>query len=192
MVESDWSLLPAALDLVLAEVRAGRHTIVECGSGQSTVAIGRLLAERGAGRLYSLEHDPRWLAETAARLERDAAGERVELLRAPLRDGWYDAAAVDRLPHAIDLLLVDGPPGDLAHDGQARYPALSRLATRLAPGALVILDDIHRPGEREIDERWRREHGIDFALRPRERLAIGVFSATQDPAPAGTTSERGT
>jgi predicted O-methyltransferase YrrM len=192
MDDRAWSLTPAGLRRVLSEVAAGRETIVECGSGESTVAIGRLLAERGAGRLYSLEHDPHWLAETAARLERDGAGERVELLRAPLRDGWYDAAAVERLPEAIDLLLVDGPPGDESADGLARYPALPRLARRLAPGALVIVDDIHRPGERAIVERWRREHGVDFELHPRERLAIGVFSAAQDPAPAGTSLERGT
>ena len=175
---SDWSLLPEALELVLAAIE-GREAIVECGSGESTIAIARALRGRGSGRLYSLEHDPRWHADTAARLERAGAGERVELLRAPLRDGWYDPDVVERLPSGIDLLLVDGPPGDLDPSGEARYPALPALAGRLREGSLVILDDIHRDGERRVLERWRREYSIEFVLHPGQRLAIGYFASTR-------------
>lgn len=172
---SEWALLPAAIELVLAAIDEGRETIVECGSGESTVAIARTLQRRGSGRLHSLEHDPRWHAATAARLSEAGVGSRVELLLAPLRDGWYDRAALDRLPVAIDLLLVDGPPAHLA--GEIRYPALPLLGDRLNPGAAVILDDIDRPGERRVVERWARELPVAFELRTRERVAIGVFSA---------------
>jgi predicted O-methyltransferase YrrM len=178
-----WALLPAGLELVLGAVAEGRPTVVECGSGESTVAIARLLAERGDGRLYSLEHDEHWAERTRNRLAAEELTECVELIEAPLRphglgDGdWYELGALERLPHAIDLLLVDGPPGDLAPDGQMRYPALPLLAPRLADGALVLLDDIDRPGELHVLERWRRELGTEFELRDEERLAIGVFSA---------------
>ena len=177
MNDAAWALTAAGLERVLAEIDGGRDLVVECGSGASTVAIGRLLAERGTGRLFSLEHDRRWYADTAARLERAGASERVELLHAPLRDGWYDPAALRRLPDGIELLLVDGPPGELDPNGEARYPALPALAGRLLEGTLVILDDIHRPGERRVLQRWQREHRINFELNSEERLAIGVFSA---------------
>src|SRR4051812_35764538 len=110
MPDPSWSLLPAGLELILDEVARGRERIVECGSGESTVAIARLLAERGSGRLHTLEHDPRWHAATAARLREAGVASRVELLLAPIRGGWYDRTAADRLPAAVDLLLVDGPP----------------------------------------------------------------------------------
>ncbi len=168
---------------MLAEIEAGRERIVECGSGLSTIAIGRLLAQRDEGFLHSLEHDSRWLADTAARLELEGADERVELHEAPLcrqRFGeWYDERAIAALPDRVDLLLVDGPPAHVHPSGEARYPALPALSERLADGALVILDDIHREGERRILERWEREMPIRFDRCARERLAIGVFSGAE-------------
>ena len=94
---------------------------------------------------------------------------RASVIEAPLaphplaaRDcGWYDTEALDLLPERIDLLLVDGR--------RARSPRMGRPATRRCrccatpcDGALVILDDIHRPGERAVLERWRRELGTKF------------------------------
>ncbi len=196
MDDPAWALTPAALARVLAELDAGRDSIVECGSGDSTVAIAHALAERGHGRLHSLEHDPRWVARVRARLGAQAVEERVEILDAPLRPRaptgvWYDERALAALPDRIDLLLVDGPPADLAPDGEIRYPALPALASRLEEGALVILDDIHRPGEQAVLERWRCEFPVRFDLHRRERIAIGVFSEPQDPGQART-SERET
>jgi predicted O-methyltransferase YrrM len=64
---------------------------------------------------------------------------------------WYDVDAFQDL-NDIDLLLVDGPPGSLGET--ARYPALHVLESRLAPNAVVILDDADRPGEQGIARRW--------------------------------------
>ena len=55
-------------------------------------------------------------------------------------------------------------------------------ASRLAPGATVILDDIDRAAERRILDRWEREMAINFDRRWPERVAIGVFSGCR---PAG-------
>jgi len=185
MNDAAWALRPGALALMRERIDAGHETVVECGSGESTVSIATKLAERGAGSLHSLEHDPGWAARTRARLAREGVPGRVALIEAPLRPhplaepdcGWYDTAALATLPHGVDLLLVDGPPGTLAASGEGRYPALPLLAPRLAPGALVVLDDIHRSGERGVLARWAQELAIEFELHPRERIAIGVFSA---------------
>ena len=162
---TEWTLRPAALVTALNEiVLAGRETVVELGSGISTVVIGRLLAERG-GALTSLEHDPDWAAIVRSQLEREGLGAIVEVSVAPLEphpqtwDGapWYSATALHLLPFDIDLLLIDGPPGEGDGMAHSRYPALPALASRLAPGALVVLDDADREPEREIVERWSRE-----------------------------------
>jgi len=174
---TDWALRPAALVTVLNEiVFAQRETIVELGSGVSTVVIGRLLAERG-GTLTSLEHDPDWAAMVRSQLEREGLEATVELLVAPLEphtdtwDGapWYSAESVQTLPLGIDLLLVDGPPGNGEGMAHSRYPALAALSSRLAPEALVILDDADREPEQEIVERWSQElpewrFGVDASL----------------------------
>lgn len=155
--------------------------MVELGSGVSTVVIGRLLAERG-GALTTVEHDPDWAAIVSAQLEREGLERAVELLVAPLEpypqawDGapWYAPDAIDSLPGAIDLLLVDGPPGYGEGMAHSRYPALPSLAGRLARGAIVILDDAGRAAERQIIERWSAEmpewtFGIDASIG----LALG-------------------
>jgi len=175
-----WALTPAALDRVLDEIDAGRRTVVECGSGRSTVAIARRLAAHGHGGVWSLEHDRAWAARTRSALMEAGVEDHSRVVEAPrrrLRLGlWYDPAALRSLPRGVQLLLVDGPPGDLDPQGTIRHPALGALRDRLEDGALVILDDIHRPGEQKVVERWRAEHGIAFELHPQERLAIGVFS----------------
>jgi predicted O-methyltransferase YrrM len=149
MDDPAWALEPGALALVCDRIDAGFDTVVECGSGTSTIAIGAVLARRGAGSLHSLEHDAAWAARTRRGLEQRGSGGRVELIEAPLRphpvaepeSGWYDTGALAALPRGIDLLLVDGPPGALAANGEARYAALPLLAPRLAPGALVVAHD---------------------------------------------------
>jgi predicted O-methyltransferase YrrM len=181
---NDWSLTPAALESVASWIGPERESIVECGSGLSTVVIARLLRERGSGSLYALEHDPAWARQTRDALEREALADWARVIDAPLRADplaqpgcpWYDRASLTRLPQRIDLLLVDGPPAGEPKLGRSRYPALPALAPRLAPGAVVILDDIQRPGERWVLGRWEAEHAIRFAVTPEAGVAIGVCS----------------
>ena len=64
---------------------------------------------------------------------------------------WYDLDAFGTF--MIDLLLIDGPPGL----PETAYPALNVLQSRLAPSAVVILDDADRAGEQTIVQRWITE-----------------------------------
>jgi len=184
---TDGALRPAALVAILNEiVFAGRLTVVELGSGVSTVVVGRLLAERG-GTLTSVEHDPDWASIVRSQIAHEGLGDIVELVSEPLEPHpdswagapWYSGNAIASLPSAIDLLLVDGPPGYGEGMSHSRYPALSTIADRLAPGALVILDDADRDPEREIIERWQERQpewsfGVDAGLG----LALGSRQAS--------------
>ena len=149
----------------------------------STVVLARLMRERG-GRITSLEHEPDWLRVVATQLERERLSpDPARLLHAPLEpsphslDGapWYTERALAELPSAnVDLLLVDGPPGYGDGMERSRYPALPAMADRLAPGAMVVLDDAGRPGEQEILARWQRElPGWSFSTRAESGIAVG-------------------
>ena len=147
--------------------------IVECGCGVSTVVLARLLAERGGGRLTALEHDPDWATVIRDQLVAEMLEDVARVVLAPLEDGWYAAAGVARLPDAIDLLVVDGPPADRPELAYARRPALPRLASRLAPGALVVLDDAGRAGEQAVLDRWQEETPWRFEQLEDEAIAVG-------------------
>lgn len=177
-----WALGDAELDHVLAEVAAGRTRIVECGSGRSTIAIARLLRERGAGSVHALEHLPEWVALGRRRIAAEGLAAYATIIEAPLADEplaaagcrWYERRALAELPDTIDLLLVDGPPAE--PDGgveRSRYPALPLLADRLVPGAAVILDDAEREGERWVLERWLADYPIGFERR--DGCAVGII-----------------
>ena len=181
---SEWALRPAALAAVCNEiVVADRREVVELGSGVSTVVLGRLLAQQG-GRLTSVEHDPDWAGVVRRLLESDGLTEAARLIEGPLephslaldRARWYPESALAQLPAEIDLLLVDGPPGNEEGIERSRHPALPVLGERLGPGAMVVLDDAERPGEQGILENWGTGHADwDFTIRD-GGIAIGVRS----------------
>lgn len=134
--------------------------VVEFGSGVSTVIIGRCLQLNGGGRLLSFDHDPGFAELTRRRLKR--AGVAGEVRAAPLRPGlggfggsWYDHG---ELPDGIDLLVIDGPPAWREEQAESRGSAAPAAFDKLAAGAVILLDDANRPGERRIAERWRAEY----------------------------------
>ena len=169
-----WSLDEGGLAVVLAEVDGGRRTVVECGSGRSTVVIARFLRELGGGSVHSLEHDPAWAQLTRMRLAAEGLAAIATVIEAPLSAHplappgcrWYAPWALRELPDGLDLLLVDGPPAGEEPIERSRYPALPALADRFAPDATVILDDVGRAGERWVLERW--------ATRARGQLRAGA------------------
>ena len=179
---SEGAMSPAGLARVATEISfAERRVVVELGSGISTVVLARLAREL-SGTLISVEHLPEWAGWVRRALQRDGLGTVATVLEAPLRPHplalggapWYAEDALSALPdEGIELLLVDGPPGYGAGMARSRYPALPLLADRLAPGALVVLDDAGREGEAEILDRWEAELGFAFDRRVPERIAVG-------------------
>jgi predicted O-methyltransferase YrrM len=182
-------------------VLSNRRCLLELGSGTSTVVLARLLRERWPGgeqRQVAVEHDGAWADWVRDQLRREGLAERVTVLHVPLaphRHGqaglaWYDQdqlragldAALDG--GAVDLLVVDGPPADTADKVLARYPALPALHGRLAPGATVVLDDVERPGEQEVLDRWEREFEIRFERRAAAAgVALGHLGGTDSASP---------
>jgi predicted O-methyltransferase YrrM len=157
-----WSAKDEYLAASLREVLAGNASVLECGSGLSTLLIGAARRASNAPH-WALEHNPEWGARVQKAL--DQYGVRhVTLHIAPLksRDGfdWYDPP-MDRIPQGFGLVICDGPPSNTRGGRVGLLPVMRR---RLAPGAVILLDDAARGGERDVAERWRAEWGA----RPQE------------------------
>lgn len=151
-----WKADTYMLHRIVDEIEETRpQSVVELGSGATSLVIARALALYGGGQLHSYDqHEPflhemeRWLAE---------AGLEAQFRHAPLTHRevgwqglWYNLTG---LPPAIDLLVIDGPPW--AVHPYARGMA-EVLFSRLVPGGVIMLDDAARPGERVVARRWRR------------------------------------
>ncbi len=177
----DWSLLPEDLEHLLGLIDAREvREVVELGSGAGTVVLARGLARRG-GRLTSVEHDADWARHVREMIAGEELAGVARVVQAPLGPHpladpgsvWYSQRALHALPEDIGMLIVDGPPGNLPGMEMGRAPALEALGPRLGPGALVVLDDVHRPGERAIIERWEERTAFRFHAREGGRIAVG-------------------
>ena len=161
-----WALSWDAAVLLAREVATGRpRTVVELGSGGSSLVIGLQLRRSGQGHLYTLDHDPAFAATTRRHVSALGLDPWVTVLDAPLEPQpvadetyrWYRLPAAVRDLEHIDLVVVDGPPQATDREGMPRYPAVPLLADRLGPGSVLFVDDAFREAEERMLERWRRD-----------------------------------
>lgn len=167
---SGWAADPLLLHnavRLLLETRP--RLVVECGSGSSTIVLARCLRALGRGRILSLEHDASYARQTDELLRAHGLSEVATVVTAPLADRelngsrarWYGPQYEPLLRDQVDVLLVDGPPGNTAP--RARYPAVPLLLRHLAPECWVLMDDGDRPDERAIAHVWRDELGATLS-----------------------------
>lgn len=171
-----------AMDAHLAEtimrllLQKRPQLVVECGSGSSTLLVASCLKKLGGNRqVISLDHEAKYADITRGLLRQHGLDEWAEVITAPLKSWqlngkelpWY-GLDLNALPdHAIDLLIVDGPPG--WDDPTARYPTVPVLRQHLSDECTIVLDDGDRPGEREAAHRWAEELGseLEYAGGPK-------------------------
>lgn len=181
-----WAIEADFGGLVYQEMQRRPQVVVECGSGVTTLLIAACLRAQGGGRLYSLENDEHFAKVTEQRLADAGLSEWVEVIVAPLveqrfgdtRVAWYSPEAIARIPGALDLVIVDGPP---AVKRWSRLPAMEVFAERMSLGATVLLDDGRRRPERRAASRWQSEHP-DFAFCWHDTVK-GTWKLTKRDAP---------
>lgn len=155
-----WAGSPDFLLVVADEVLNRKpRTVMECSSGVSTLVAARCLQLNGSGHVYSLEHDPNYAGKTRKLLDRYGLAAWATVLDAPLQTKhtetpWYTEEVIPEDLASIDILIVDGPPSQIAP--LARLPALLRLLPRMTRNALIIVDDADREDEREMVRRWKQ------------------------------------
>lgn len=124
------------------------RTIVDLGSGASTLVLAKAAP---AAKIICLDNSAEYAIKTEQMLKEHGVTN-VEIRVAPLTPlangvHWYHPDAWKSLSD-IDLLFIDGPPG--SKDDTARLPAFTELISKLSPHAIVIIDDVHRDGEKEM------------------------------------------
>jgi hypothetical protein len=139
------------LMLVAQHASGSQGPILECGSGASTLVA----AAYGSHPSYSLEHIPGWAERVRDALQE--GGLNATVFDSPLVErstyDWYDIPT--ELPHGFWLVICDGPPGTTRG---GRYGLLPELVDRVS-GAVILLDDANRSGEKATLQRWRAEFG---------------------------------
>jgi hypothetical protein len=154
-----WSGETMYLEAVWREALKARR-VLECGSGLSTVIMGKVARETGA-EIWSLEHMPAWKDKVNGVLSNLGLPNRV--VEAPMKSygeyEWYTLPS--NLPGDFDLVICDGPPS--ATKG-GRYGLVPVCADRIA-GAKILLDDTERPEEQAVMQRWEKEFGFSGSVQ---------------------------
>jgi predicted O-methyltransferase YrrM len=159
-----WAVEPDFLRLLASELNKDPASVVELGSGVSTLLIATIRSQRGGRPAVSVDHDRAFAERTRSVLRRANLQEHVRIQVAALQTialggrelTWYDRDELERaLPSEIDLLVVDGPP---SRSQWSRWPAVEVLAPRLTRRCVILLDDGRRSDETQTAMRWARDH----------------------------------
>lgn len=172
-----WAASPDFLLLMIKILRERRPKLtVELGSGVSSLIAGYVVQEWG-GRVLSVEHSEDFAKLSRGEIKKHGLGESVTICWAPLKDIslggrnylWYDLTKIDN-KIGVEVLIVDGPPGNLQK--LSRYPALPLLRDRLIRDSLILMDDADREDERKILKLWLSEaNGAECDLVATEKGA---------------------
>lgn len=173
-----------AVAMILNDIQINnRKTILEFGSGLSTILIARLIKKNNLScKIYSIEHDKKWFDLLNFILKKDGTIENVITIYSPLCFSeksknnleWYNEKIIlNNLPENIffDLVIIDGPPAHEKSKSLSRYPALPFVKDKLNKSYSVYLDDASRKGEQEVIKYWVDEFKYSYNLI-NNRIAI--------------------
>jgi predicted O-methyltransferase YrrM len=172
-----WAISPDSLGHVLKIITSyERPLVVEFGSGQSTIAISKLLTAH-SGSLISVEHGADYYSNIHGFLKSFGFDKVVNSIIAPLEQHSPNLISyqMNLMPKVSpNVVIVDGPPGK----GRSRFPPLEWAYTYLADDGVVLLDDYIRDDEKQcvlelkekfplaIVEELRAEKGLAAIRKP--------------------------
>jgi predicted O-methyltransferase YrrM len=183
-VFSGWSMSLNGLVLLSHEIRLRkRKTIIEFGSGASSIVMARSVQKynSGGGKIISVENQPYYCNDLNNFVRKNGLHEIIKFIYAPLgpcpyllKNKWYAQRAlnafIDR-QNKFDMVVIDGPPAWNDRIKLSRYGAIHFIIDRLANDYSIFLDDAKRSGEKEIMELWKARFKITFAVI-NERIAV--------------------
>jgi glycosyltransferase involved in cell wall biosynthesis len=164
-LQNPWVVLQDFIQHFIELVKENKpSTIVECGSGLTTLVGGYMVKNKIIKHFISIEHEEQFYEATLNDLKKHTLEKYVTLLYAPLKrisiNGeewfWYNTDRFETTINQIDILLVDGPPGQIQK--HSRYPAFPLLKKFFHKNIVVVLDDSDRTDEKEIINRWLLEN----------------------------------
>ncbi len=180
----DWAIDAQTIDRLAELIRTGRpSSVVEFGSGTSTVVIAALLAELdqdGPG-LVAFEQDPAWAERSRQALARRGLDRMATVIQLGIGESGDGPPGYLPTEEAIEqlrrlppqLVLIDGPT---LGSGASRLGTLDLVAPHLRDDATVLLDDALRDAELSVATAWRRRDDLTIhGIRP---TAKGLLEAT--------------
>jgi 16S rRNA G966 N2-methylase RsmD len=164
-----WSISPREVlhicnDLVINK----RKSIIEFGSGFSTICIAQLLKiNKISASFVSVENDKNWCKEINSIICNLKLSQFVKCIYVPITNVsdeislpeqklWYDTNFLEKEMdnmNNIDLVIVDGPFGGTTP--YARYSAIPFLKNKLNHTFTIFLDDSSRIDESKILNVWK-------------------------------------
>jgi predicted O-methyltransferase YrrM len=131
-------------------------TLLEFGSGCSTVVLAFGLHQNGAGHLWSVDGEKAWVHATEAALPKDLRPF-VTVVHSPVREDDRDVPGLshEHVPGiSPDFVYLDGPP--LTRQRQVAFDVLD-LEARLRPGCLIVIDG-RRKNAQYLSRRLTRDY----------------------------------
>ena len=121
---------------MLANIPKGAR-ILEFGAGDGT---------KDRAKMYdvtAIEHNEAYLTDEYTCIFAPIVENEESLLRD--EKGWYDATALEFLRmQKFDLLIIDGPPGEIGRNGILAHPWV------LKSSSSILIDDTHRGAEQYL------------------------------------------
>ena len=161
------------------------HNVLELGAGASSVVLAQALRLTGGGRLTSIEQDPSWcMDQWAAVTDTPGIDAHLEVALPVFRvlgsfpcHLYATAQLTVAARGPYDLVFVDAPQRYYGRDG-----TLPLVAGSLRPGALLVLDDAGRRGERSAIHRWLQTYvGLELVVFDPKfgRYGVAILRANQ-------------
>jgi hypothetical protein len=159
VINKNAMLPPQAIAWLGERLRGATGAVVELGSGHGSALLAGVIPD--TCRLFSIEHDAKFVGLVP----------QTTYVHAPIRSSWYDAAVIDAaLPPASDIaaLVIDGPPKAIGRAG-----VLAHL-DRFGSGP-VLIDDVHRPAERQLAAEIARRRGVPVVIHACDQRAFATI-----------------
>jgi hypothetical protein len=163
----DWRVSSDYAHAVISTILEKKNgSVIDIGSGISTLLFAYAVKQNGNGKVISLEHSKKYFEETKKLIELHDLEDFCELYFCPLIEyklndekwSWYDINNIS-FPDNISVISVDGPPGST--QALARYPAIPLLKNQIKNGTKIFLDDAYREEEEMIAMRWKEEFKLN-------------------------------
>lgn len=153
----------------------GRRSILEFGSGISTIYISKVLSDYNIDvEFFSIEEDKTWADIVVKLIEQNNISLKPNIVVAALKPSknsldnldWYDEKVIGEAVRGkkFDMLIIDGPSAWKPGFQYARYPALPYIVKNLYQNASIFLDDANRDGEKQIVQLWMQQFGLQFHI----------------------------
>lgn len=137
-------------------------SVIEFGSGYSSLIIAEELRKNGAGILHSIDNSRTWSERARESASKYAAGAYVHFFRFPLGLRFYGGqpSIGFRIPRAFyagkslyDVAFIDAPHVDVNRDG-----SLYEIAPHMKTGGLIICDDCNAEYMKWTLARWEERY----------------------------------